>query len=484
VELLSFPLFKLNERIVWLIQKKQFPRALYLCKRYNRKKQLPEVANAHALDLWEAKEREQAMAIWGEYVLSASPSQYWKMFADRLHAQDRLDLLENYVPFQRPSLVGLEMYLIMLQKYLEKEDYLAFYERVLRWPTVYNVSALIQKIEKYIQNLCTQYNPILQKKKERTKMINPKFRNKVKPEKKRFPKKTKKALLGPDYYPYNFTPEHGRSSKGPHRVATKTPVSFDDDREKPKKIIKISKFTLPIQKCKMTITYPEPKKPKKKKEMSLEKSPISLLLPGFLSAAGCQVTSPLDGISAPSNFEQVTEIETRVSSGQLKYIYLSLFHLLKITGKVLDAGKILVSFQSPFVFSFWSSNNLWSYFQITNGLHEIIPMSSTGKQVEPESGISSHFERDYVDPDPLPRNYLLHYPPTKDRWHIPDCQLLERRLLLLDMIHIDEKQTLKSLAKARTLVSKSCVCLLLSDIDAQLVFQYILCCRQEDSEPL
>ena len=38
-------------------------------------------------------------------------------------------------------------------------------------------------------------------------------------------------------------------------------------------------------------------------------------------------------------------------------------------------------------------------------------------------------------------------------WNVPDSLLLERRLLLLDMLHIDEGQTLKSLAKARTLVS-------------------------------
>lgn len=84
-EIISVVPFKTSEKVLWLVQHGLFQRALYLCKRSNRKKELIEVANQYAIHLWdEKKDPQRAVEVWAEHILPTSPPSVWSLFASKL----------------------------------------------------------------------------------------------------------------------------------------------------------------------------------------------------------------------------------------------------------------------------------------------------------------------------------------------------------------------------------------------------------------
>jgi len=75
---------------------------------------------------------------------------YWEIFAHRLKNCNKLELLENYLPWNNPQLLSKKIYFIMLERYLNKLDYKGFFLRVHHWPVLYVATEMLQRIEKQI----------------------------------------------------------------------------------------------------------------------------------------------------------------------------------------------------------------------------------------------------------------------------------------------------------------------------------------------
>lgn len=73
------------EKVVWLVEHNCFARAIYICKRLHRTREMIEVANRFAIYLWEETHQyRMAVQVWAEYILPTAPASYWELFANRL----------------------------------------------------------------------------------------------------------------------------------------------------------------------------------------------------------------------------------------------------------------------------------------------------------------------------------------------------------------------------------------------------------------
>ena len=54
-ELITVTHLRFSEKVLWLVEHKYFPRAIYLCKRLNRTGELYEVSDRFAVYLWKKK---------------------------------------------------------------------------------------------------------------------------------------------------------------------------------------------------------------------------------------------------------------------------------------------------------------------------------------------------------------------------------------------------------------------------------------------
>ncbi|KAJ5069499.1 vacuolar protein sorting-associated protein [Anaeramoeba ignava] len=140
-----------SEKILYYIQSAKFTKAMDLCTRFNRRKELIEVANEYACFLWKTETQQQkAMAVWAEYCLPQASREYWNIFAERLTKNNRLHLLEPYLPFNNKQLLQEKYYNIILEYYLENSLLKTFLKCVDHWPILYSIeeitNLLCQKI--------------------------------------------------------------------------------------------------------------------------------------------------------------------------------------------------------------------------------------------------------------------------------------------------------------------------------------------------
>ena len=135
------------DRIDSLLECRKYTEAIHYCQVMKIDRKLEQAANEYACYLWDKEKMfKQAMSVWAEYILPIATSDYWEEFCKRLSQQRKLELIEDYLPFDNKSLLSSNTYYLILENHLVNKDYNAFHERILRWPMVYPVRRIIERV--------------------------------------------------------------------------------------------------------------------------------------------------------------------------------------------------------------------------------------------------------------------------------------------------------------------------------------------------
>lgn len=158
-QLLVVRVLKTSEQLLWLLRRRQFPLAMHLCQqRYRHEQVLLEVANLYACHLWRQGLCREAVRVWGEVHLPLAPPEYWRVFIDRLDAADKLDLVVQWLPFNDRTKVSSDMYQRLLTSPLLNSQYATVLARVSRWPVLYELPPLLEKILRLLDALSLRYS--------------------------------------------------------------------------------------------------------------------------------------------------------------------------------------------------------------------------------------------------------------------------------------------------------------------------------------
>eukprot|EP00004_Rigifila_ramosa_P028343 TRINITY_DN9589_c0_g1_i1.p1 TRINITY_DN9589_c0_g1~~TRINITY_DN9589_c0_g1_i1.p1 ORF type:complete len:737 (+),score=125.08 TRINITY_DN9589_c0_g1_i1:113-2323(+) len=139
------------EKVEFLVTHKQFDKAIQLCDKMRRRREMIEVVDWYAQQLWHNPDtRRQSMALWGENILPLAPQSFWMSFVRRLQRQNLLPLLEVYLPFNNPQLLTAKTYSRILEHYLQNGQFRSFYDRISKWPVVYSLAQMQDTILRLI----------------------------------------------------------------------------------------------------------------------------------------------------------------------------------------------------------------------------------------------------------------------------------------------------------------------------------------------
>ena len=105
-----------------------------------------EVADLYACYLWQRGRHVEALAVWGESVLPWAPAAYWDRFISRLAKAGHLNLIVKWLPFNDRGRVAPSVYLQLLLDPLQKLLHEKFLSRVAKWPVLYTVDILLERV--------------------------------------------------------------------------------------------------------------------------------------------------------------------------------------------------------------------------------------------------------------------------------------------------------------------------------------------------
>ncbi|KAJ6242049.1 vacuolar protein sorting-associated protein [Anaeramoeba flamelloides] len=152
------------ETVLLLTKQCKFLKAIHLCEKYKRKKELIEIANIYAKFLWEKGEKKKAIFIWGDYTLPEANSEYWNTFAERLYQSGDLELLQFTLPFNNRNLLDIKYYDKILEIHLQKGSFKSFYNCIDTWPIMYSIKLITKLVKAKLKELGMHTNRIWSEK--------------------------------------------------------------------------------------------------------------------------------------------------------------------------------------------------------------------------------------------------------------------------------------------------------------------------------
>jgi hypothetical protein len=481
-EIISVMPFKTSEKVLWLVQHGLFQRALYLCKRSNRKKELIEVANQYAIHLWdEKKDPQRAVEVWAEHILPTSPPSVWSLFASKLKQSNRLELIEKFLPTVynitnidtinhvrsddyamtrriNSTAVNLlnrvwmsNIMVALFEYYLEKRRFKQTFKRVLFWPPIYPLDHVINAIQIHL-------------KLEVESGIKPEDLDAIKP---------LDALAAQSHArpsPIDLQSPRSQISnldEGLPRLYIDFPLNFDEHFDNYDSVMKFKTLSL--------------------------NSEAQNVLPNMVSNLGVEIVSPLGNefdfnspspnisltmTSSEEDFKRLTakssakdneladDITRRVQNTEkmtpskvfkddqvegneednVRFLFLALFKLHELNGDTLSAAKVLVRMRNRFAAQYFSAMALWPYFISSEEKEVYIHSSSEDSNPDEESLGKSPQQKieSYNDRITLLSGSPMDFQSIQS--HVPSNLSAEQKQLIVDMMDVDPHTTLTNLA--------------------------------------